>query len=471
MNIISAMLITTIVLSNIAQAANFDRLVKDIFPQGTMHNATRSAMVKEQQAGHMIGGSLVVKTPAEPKLQLINATAPSMQLGGLPCGAQIELLGGSLSMVTGAQLMNYLKRLPNDAATYGAMMAIKTLCPQCGNLIEFLDSKADWLNQLAINKCHAMQALMDPVFPKQAAKAEALRQSRMVLSGTGKDMTDFQTKSKRDDGSDPTQGFAELEQQVGDNYNLVWKALAKKVDASSADGTELKELLMSISGTVISQKIAPGKLVVHHVKSLVNRDLIKQLIGSEGVDSDRIKLYKCDETTACLKPKAVEQKVAQGSFLFARIQKIVESIVNKVQANQGSLTAEEETIIALSSEQLLLKIEMDLATFSGHNNVVSNQVEYIEALSYEVVTSYLQTLLLEVQEAINELRDVQLADHSKFKAFEEDTRQTMRLISQAKTEAFGRYDLIAKSRDRLKRDIRSFDQDFEAYFSTQTNQE
>jgi conjugative transfer pilus assembly protein TraH len=456
-----------LILPLAASAANFDRLVKDILPQGTMYNATRSAMIKEQQAGHMIGGSLVVKTAADPQLQLVSATAPSMNIGGLPCGAQIELMGGSLSMISGAELANYLKKLPQSSATYGAIMSIKTACPQCENLLEFLDAKADWLNSLAMNKCHAMQALMDPIFPKKAAKSEALRQSKMVLTGGGRDMTDFQSKSKRDDGSDPTRGIPELEGQLGDNFNLVWKALRKKVSEARTDATELKELLMSISGTVVSQKDASGRFKLRHLKSLVNRDLIKQMIGADGIDSDKIKLYKCDEVEACLQPEIKEQQITQGALFFWRVQKIVSSIVEKIFVNNGSLTAEEETIIALSSEQLILKIEMDLATYSEKNNVVSNQTEYIEALSYEVITSYLQSLLVEVQEAISELQDIQMSDKAQFKSFEEDTRQTMILISKAKTEAFGRYDLIAKSRERLKRDMKYFDQSFEAYFSHQ----
>lgn len=233
--------------------AGFDSLIKDVFPSGTMSNVTASAMVKEQAAGHFMGGSVIIKTPAEPKLSLIQARAPSCKLGGLPCGAQIELLGGAISLVSGAELMNYLKTLPQTAVTYGAMMAIKTMCPQCHQLLEYLDGKADWLNKASMDKCHAIQLLMGPMFPEENAKSEALRQSNKVLTGNGKDMADVQNKSKKDD-ADPTIGVAELESQLGENYNLVWKALAKKV-ASDTDAKELKELLMSISELLLALRV------------------------------------------------------------------------------------------------------------------------------------------------------------------------------------------------------------------------
>ena len=61
----------------------------------------------------------------------------------------------------------------------------------------------------------------------------------MVLGGEGKDASDYATRSKQDDGRDVTKTL-ELESQLGDNFNLVWKALAKKA-ASEAGGRELKE--------------------------------------------------------------------------------------------------------------------------------------------------------------------------------------------------------------------------------------
>ena len=91
--------------------AGIDTLIKNVFPSGTMSNVTKAAIVKEQEAGHLTGGSVVIKTPAEPGMQLLHAQAPSCKMGGLPCGAQFEIFGGGISMVSGAELMNHQKGL------------------------------------------------------------------------------------------------------------------------------------------------------------------------------------------------------------------------------------------------------------------------------------------------------------------------------------------------------------------------
>lgn len=450
---------------SVTSQAGIDDLVKDVFPAGTMVNSTNTAIVQEQAAGHLIGGSLVVKSPANPKLQLLRAQAPSCKLGGLPCGAQIELLGGSLSLISGEELMQYLKSIPANAASYGAMMAIKTLCSQCHQVLEYLDGKADFLNQFNLDSCSMMQNLMDPIFAKMQAKMQGTRQADMLLSGECTDMAQCQRASKRDNGN---AGYKskELESQLGDNYNLVWKALSEK-RTKSGISHELKELLMSISGTVIGTKSIGGKLSVQHVKSLVNRDLIKQFIGNDAKDSNLIKLYHCDEPSQCLKPKVKEVRARPQMFLFQRIKRVLESITQKILENKGILSLDEEAIVALSSEQLILKIEMDLATYSNRLNVISNQYEYIESLAYDVVTNYLQSLLTEVQQAVGELSHAQLGDADKFRAFEQETREIMRLLSQARQEARGRYDLIIKTKERRKRQLDYFQREFESFVGGQ----
>lgn len=84
----------------------------------------------------------------------------------------------------------------------------------------------------------------------------------MVLRGEGKDASDYSTRSKLDDGRDISDN-PELTSQLSGNFNLVWKALDKKA-SSSADGRELKELLMSISGTIIGTKDANGQASIMH---------------------------------------------------------------------------------------------------------------------------------------------------------------------------------------------------------------
>lgn len=455
-------LFTISLFPNIAKAS-LDTLIKNVFPSGTMSNVTKASISREQEAGHFTGGSVVIKTPAEPGMQLIHAQSPSCKMGGLPCGAQFELLGGSVSLINSKELMEHLKGLLQNGVTYGGMLAIKQLCPPCQDLMEWLDAKADWINQMAKTDCEDMQRLVDGMASKLDASSRANRQADMVINGEGKDAAYFSRNSKEDDGRDITK-TPELESQLGDNFNLVWKALAKKTNSGSG-GSDLKELLMSISGTIIGTKDEKGKKSVIHKKSLINKDLIKDFMGVGGAGSSKVKLYQCDEKDKCLKPTIEEKAISDDSVLFNHVSKLIGQIVEKVYLNEGDLTGEEETLVALSSLPLIAKIEMDLGIYSDKANVALNQTEFIEALCFDVVTSYLSILLQTVQEAVGELAFSQIADGEAFKAFDAETRTTMRLLAEHKNAAFKRYDTIAQSKARLAQDRKFFYQKFDDFFN------
>lgn len=465
-------LILLILLNNfpVTSYAGIDNLRKSIFPKGTMSNTTNAAIVKEQAANHLIGGSVVMRSPPEPGIQIAHVQSPSCSLGGLPCGAQFELLGGGVSLVTSQELMRHLKGLLKNAATYGGVMSIKTLCPHCEDIMEWLDSKSDWINQMAKTDCQDMEKLVNGMFSKQAAGSRATRQSAMVLGGEGKDMADVTAKSKQDNGDDPTKGREELKSQLGDNYNLVWKAFKAagiKSTLAGGDDSSFRELLMSISGTIIGTKDENGHYVIKHKKSLIDADLIKEFAGFSSGEGSEIKLYKCNEQEKCLDPQIFPQQLTKDGALFNNVQSLLSSITAKIKVSQGPFSVEEESLISLSSLQLIPKIELDLTTYTSSKDIVIAQTEFIEALCLDVTTQYLIMLLKEVEEAVSELSYSQIADASAFKDFEVDTRKVLRAINTAKIDAFKKYDLIAVTKGRMKQEISYYHGRFEEFFSNQ----
>lgn len=457
-------ILTVIILSSTCAKAGIEKLIRNVFPSGTMSNVTRSAIVREQEAGHLIGGSVIIKTPAESGLQLVGVQSPSCKLGGLPCGASFELLGGGVSIVSSAELMRHLKGLMQNAGAYGGIMAIKTLCPQCEDIMGWLDSKADWVNNMAKTDCEDMARLADGMLGKITAGARATRQSAAILNGEGRDMADFAAKSKLDNsGRDVTKDTPELSDMLGDNFNLVWKALEKKAPGNNGEAKTLKELLMSISGTVIgTTDPASKKRQFIHKKSLIGKELIEEFIGAGNEGSSKVKLYDCNDQY-CLRPAVRENIIKQADSLVGRVGKIISSITEKVQKNTGAFTSDEETLIALSSVPLITKIELDLQSLSNSAGSIAAQDEFIHALCFDVVTNYMAQLLQEVSTAVNELRYVQLSDSGIFTDFDNEIRGAMRMLATAKSDAFKRYDLIMATKGRIRQEINYFNMRFEEF--------
>lgn len=152
---------------------------------------------------------------------------------------------------------------------------------------------------------------------------------------------------------------------------------------------------------------------------------------------------------------------------MGRVEDLLISITKKIKTDKEEFTDEESTLIAMSSLSLVTKTELDLANYSGSDEVVAAQSEFIEALCFDVVTTYLAKLLQEVQQAVSELQYAQIADSGAFNKFDQECRETLRALSRAKNEAFKRYDLIAQTKARLRAEIKHFEFKFEEYCSGQ----
>lgn len=453
--------------------ANIDKLIKNVMPAGTMHNTTRGAVIKGQEAGHLIGGSVMIKTPASEELQLLSIQPPSCKLGGLPCGAQIDIRAGGLSFVSAGEMSNFLKKMAQGVPAYATLMMIKTISPQIEDIMTYLNDVAAAANKLAIDQCDAMEALLGAPLSKLNAGSKATRQSAMVGSGRARDMMSIQDGSLND-SDDPKAGAErDLESLLGDNYNLVWKALEKKSIAASGD-SNFRELLMSVSGTIIGTK-KDGVASVLHKNSLVNKELIKEFIGTSHGNSC-LRLYSCDTSSSCLNPSVVEsRRISADDTLMGQVTKLLKSIATKIYNNKGDessetgFTPEEESLISLATIPIIRKIEIDLATYKDPAWALYAQNDFVEALCYDVVTNYLAMLLNEVSMAVGEMSRVQLTDSSIFDDFRRETSRIMKLLEQTKSDSFRRYNIIEQSKAMLRQATNEFDRVFEEFISRSNN--
>ena len=180
-----------------------------------------------------------------------------------------------------------------------------------------------------------------------------------------------------------------------------------------------------------------------------------------------VKLYRCDSTSLCLNPQIeVSARLNADDTLMGQVTKLLKSISEKIYFNKASqFTAEEESLISLSTIPIIRKIEMDLATYKDPLVAVYAQSEFVEALCYDIATSYLSTLLNTVSTAVGEMSRVQLTDRGIFDDFQKETRKTMRLLGEAKSDSFRRYDLISQSKAMLMQQESYFHKKFEEYMN------
>ena len=58
-------LIIVMVIPMMSQGG-LETLIKNVFPEGTMSNVTSASVSRSQEAGYFSGGSVIIRSPAEP---------------------------------------------------------------------------------------------------------------------------------------------------------------------------------------------------------------------------------------------------------------------------------------------------------------------------------------------------------------------------------------------------------------------
>ena len=425
--------------------AGIEKIIKTLSPKGSMSNVSNTAIVHEQEAGHIMGGSVSVSAPPLQDLHLLNAEAPSCRFGGV-CDASMDFTAGGLSFAKGPAFSTFLTQLVNNAQAYGTILAVQTLCPQCENIMTWLQEAVQAVNAMAIPACKAMEIIGGGMKTAADAAADSIKQRFLINAGEKSDMASIQKKSKKD--NDESTGDApELKSLLGDNFNLVWKALDERA-ANGADN-ELKEFLMTLSGTVIAKK-ENGVPSFSHKRSLITEGNLAKFIGIDE-NADGLMVYACDEMNKCLNPRKKASSVDQSQTFKAKIIALLTSIVKKVAADGAEeLSAEEETLVALSGTPLLSKIEDDFVEYGGNiKAVIITQHQGVDVLCYEIVTRYLAQMLTEVREAVSELKYGQQGDIGAFTAFEKQAGGVMQMLAQAKDGAYSRHAAIVSYQDRI----------------------
>ncbi len=339
-------------------AGGLDGFLKFTQSGGSMTSVNAGGIIEDQKSGYMTGGSIISRGPRPMDLQPVGVQLPSAAFDG--CTGSYDVRWGGFSYIKGRQFAEYFKAVAASSGAYVAKMAIKTACPQCEDIMSYLESVARDINGLTFGQCEQGKAIAQGLMSKFNA---ASNQKCMVKSSLVKGGSDlFEATQKCQDNPDRYSEAGddkELKSVLPDNYNLVWKALSHG-DSKAPIG--MKELMMSISGSIIGLK-EKNIATISVLPSLIEKeDLLERYIGKPGVGTSTVKLYVCDDDTKCLKPAAKETKLAGGKdTLYGKVHQTINSILDKIEINKGELNDEEAALIEFSQIPIISLLEIELA--------------------------------------------------------------------------------------------------------------
>ncbi len=449
-NLIKILIFITINLySIVCSAAGVESLMKYASPDGTMSNVNKAEIVKDQQGGYMTGGSVILRGPRPQTLQPLVVQTPKFAYDA--CTGSADFRFGGLSYISGKEFTEFFKKLGTATGAYAVKMFIKSACPQCEDIMSYLETISRDINGLMMDQCSASQAIAGGIFNTLTAGNQQKCMMQGNIHNTNKDMYEATDQCKTNPDRHGSKGEEdELKSLLGNEFNLVWKALGK--DPKNA--VDFKELIMSISGTIIGRKVDGSFHFTNKPSLVLSNDLLERYIGvNKG--SSKVKLYSCDNKEKCLSPQEKEITLQPKDTIYGNVSRILETLVPKVLEGKPELSDEEEMVVAFSSIPLIPLIEMEIVSKAKVEDMSIRTAEFLEVVCYDVVTNFLAQMVTQASAAVGALEYAQLDDRV-IKNFTAQITEVRRFITDSKFAAFKRLQVITQVKEHLVQQQRSF---------------
>lgn len=460
MNITKLIFITLILYSNFAAASGIEKLMK-YSQDGTMSNVNSAAIVNDQNGGYMTGGSILMRGPRPKTLQPVVIQTPKFAFDA--CTGSADFRFGGLSYISAKEFSQFFKSMGTASAAYAVKMLIKSSCPQCEDIMSYLETVARDINGMMMEQCSMGQAIGGGIYNSLTAGNQQKCMMQGNIDKSSKDMFEATDKCKTNPERHGRKGEEdELKGLLGNEFNLVWKAMGK------GDGGDLafKELIMSVSGTIIGRKKDGGFEFSHKSSLVLSNDLLEEYI-SVNQKTGKVKLYRCDEKNHCMNPTQTEVTLQYNETIYGNIKRILEKLIPKVISNKETLTDEEQALIGFSTIPLLQIIEMEVVQKANPADMIVRMDEFVQVVCYDVVTNFLTQIVNQALTAVRTLEYSQL-DKTVIKDFVEQANEVRGFITSAKFEAFKRLQIITQVKERLTQQQRAFKAGFGRFMEYNT---
>jgi conjugative transfer pilus assembly protein TraH len=148
--------------------AGLDGLMQYVSPEGSMSNVNTPAIIKDQSGGYMTGGSILLRGPRPKELSPLNIQTPKLKFDA--CTGSGDFRFGAMSYISATEFNDFLKGVARASGAYLVKMSIKTACPQCEDIMTYLETVARDINSLTMNQCAMAQSLAAGAFSKLASR-------------------------------------------------------------------------------------------------------------------------------------------------------------------------------------------------------------------------------------------------------------------------------------------------------------
>lgn len=248
----------------------FDRLSS----AGGGFSSSSSATTFETRTRHGYSAGGMTMRFSQNRYSLVNVDPPKLEVG---CNG-IDAHFGGFSYIDSEQIQQMLEQIAQGVVALSFQLALKQLCPICGDVLEFAQRMAQAAAKLSQDSCEAAQAIVDG-YPDYSDELGNLWCSSVgMFEGVESDWLAAQQNTcntKADAGGEiknhlkGNEGDKALAMDI--NGNRTWLGLQEAGIAPGRDGTNnmgaenkiFAELLMSWIGTEVRNTDGNGEAITY----------------------------------------------------------------------------------------------------------------------------------------------------------------------------------------------------------------
>ncbi|MDJ0277647.1 conjugal transfer protein TraH [Sphingomonas sp. 2R-10] len=349
---------------------------------GGAANVTGPSAYQGQSAGYYSMGNVWSRFPQK-SVQPFNLQMPKATAG---CGG-IDIFTGSFSFINGAEMVAMLKATANNALGFAFQLAIDSVSPEIGKVMDGMANKAQQMNQMNISSCEAAQGLVGSVWPKmtqaRSTVCAAVGNSQGKFSDWARSRQGCGTGGEQDATLDGNTDPAMADKIPGNPRNYTWDAIKK----SNKFGTdrEFSEFLMTLVGTIVINPKAPEGAIVGFVGPAEDA-VVTALLDGAGTGAP-VKILHCEDD-ACL--NMTQQTLRPGPGLRIKIKNMIDSINGKIRTD-SALNAQEQQLLNMTSLPLYKMLAVQAM---AHQNFADGETSALaEIVSVSLLSSMIENML------------------------------------------------------------------------------
>lgn len=384
---------------------------------GGAANVTGPTAFQGQSAGYYSLGNVWTRFPQK-SVSPFNLQLPSARAG---CGG-IDLFSGSFSFINASEIVAMLKATANNALGFAFKLAIDSVSPEIGKVMDEFSQKAQLLNQMNISSCETAQALVGGIWPQmettRSTICEAVGNSQGVFSDWAASRQGCNNGNKRDSTIAGNTDGNMKDQLVGEPHNYTWEALKKSAKFGAFDQS-FSEYVMTLVGTVVTtpstDPTVGGKVVMF---GPAEEAVVTALLDGTA-DAPAVKMLKCNDAD-CYDVGEQTLTVPASAALRPRIAGMIKSMSGKIRTDTALDAAEKQLLnIATVPIYKILAVQA-----YAHYALTDGEIETLsEIVAVDLLAAMLDNMLDRVEQAQTHYQTFDQATATQWKQQIAATRQ------------------------------------------------